>query len=213
MPDSVLASGDPAGPGDEACRDRKAPCLGASKLGRRSCALLGRRVASWFANYRRAMVDIARIAAAERADAVAIGTELEQTTNRAEWFGVIAAVRKVYGGHLTYFAHNIEEAEAVPFWRELDTVGVTLYPALGADRDRAGRLAVMRDAAERLDALAARTGRSVLVGESGFDRPKEPPRSRGRAPKSAQVRPIRCCRHTCWPTGLRCSTALRSTAC
>jgi hypothetical protein len=123
---------------------------------------------AWFTAYRRAVVDIARIAAEEHADAMAIGTELEKTTNRPEWLGVIAAVRKVFGGRLTYFAHNVEEAETVPFWRELDAVGVTLYPALGADRDRDGRLAVMRTTAERLDALAARTGRGVLVGEIGL---------------------------------------------
>lgn len=122
----------------------------------------------WFAGYRNALVGLARIAAAEHADVLAIGTELEKTTQRPEWPAVIAAVRAAYGGPLTYFAHNVEEAEAVPFWRLLDVIGVTLYPPLGADRDQAGRRAVMRAAAEQLDRLAARTGRDVLVGEIGL---------------------------------------------
>jgi len=56
----------------------------------------------------------------------------------------------------------------VPFWPELDLIGVTLYPPLGADGDRAGRLAVMRSVADRLDALAARAGKPVLVAEIGL---------------------------------------------
>ena len=58
-------------------------------------------------------------------------------------------------GRLLYVAHNVEEAETVPFWDRLDTIGVTLYPPLGADDDRDGAGSTMRAAADRLDALAA----------------------------------------------------------
>jgi hypothetical protein len=77
-------------------------------------------------------------------------------------------VRAIFSGTLLYVAHNVEEAEAVPFWHLLDAVGVTLYPPLGADADRVGRLAAMRAAAARLDALSARTGKPVIVGEIGL---------------------------------------------
>lgn len=122
----------------------------------------------WFTRYGRAMMDLARIAAAERADAFAIGTELEQTTRRGEWRDVIAVLRGIFPGTLTYFAHNPDEADRVTFWDRLDAVGVTLYPALGADGDRSDRLVTMRATAARLDALAARTGKPVLVGEIGL---------------------------------------------
>ena len=95
------------------------------------------------------MVDIARVAADEKAEGLVIGTELERTTQRVEWWDMIAAVRAVYPGLLTYAAHNLEEAEAVPFWDDLDAIGVTLYPVLGADQDRNARQTVMRAAAER----------------------------------------------------------------
>jgi hypothetical protein len=144
---------------------------------------------TWFAGYRDAIERIARIAAEEHADAVAIGTELEKTTHRPEWQGIITASRAVFSGTLTYFAHNAEEAERIPFWRQLDAVGVTLYPALGADDDRAGRLAKMRVVADAIDALATATGKPVLVGEIGLRsargaaaKPWESPEERESAP-------------------------------
>jgi len=123
---------------------------------------------SWFANYQIALKHIARIAEEERAEALALGTELDGTTQRPEWGALIDAARSLYSGRLLYIAHNIEGAEAVPFWGQLDLVGVSLYPTLGNDDDRAYRLSVMRAVASRIDDLAARTGKSVVVGEVGL---------------------------------------------
>ena len=122
----------------------------------------------WFAGYRRSIESIGRIAAQEHADALAIGTELESTANRSEWFEIVATARAAFSGMLTYFAHNIEEAERIPFWARLDVIGITLYPPLGSDTDRARRIAKMRAVAEKLDALAAATGKRIVVGEVGL---------------------------------------------
>jgi hypothetical protein len=122
----------------------------------------------WFANYRRELDRIAGIAEEENAELLAIGTELSKTTQRQEWGELVDAMRRAYRGHLIYFAHNIEEAETVPFWNRLDAIGVTLYPPLGADCDRDGRRMTMREVADRLDALAARTGQPIVVGEIGL---------------------------------------------
>jgi hypothetical protein len=122
----------------------------------------------WFANYRRELERVARIAADERAEALSIGTELEKTTQRPEWNDLITAARAAYSGRLMYMAHNVEEAETVPFWDRLDAIGVTLYPSLGADDDPAGWRAVMRGTADRLDMLWALTGKTIVVGEIGL---------------------------------------------
>jgi len=122
----------------------------------------------WFTNYQRELERIARIAKEERAEAFAIGTELDGTTQRAEWNALIDAVRKLYPGRLLYVAHNVEGVEKVPFWAQLDLIGVSLYPPLGADNDRDYRLRAMRAVADRLDALAAQTGKSIVVGEIGL---------------------------------------------
>ena len=122
----------------------------------------------WFANYRRELGRIARTAAEENADALAIGTELSGTTQRPEWSDLIGAARSIYAGRLFYVAHNVEETQRVPFWQQLDAIGVSLYPPLGADGDRAGRRAIMRAIADRLDAVATQAGKPVLVGEVGL---------------------------------------------
>ena len=99
---------------------------------------------TWFAHYRGELDRIARIADAEGADVLAIGTELTKVTQRPEWAELIATARAAFPRTLIYVAHNIDEAEVVPFWHLLDAIGVSLYPPLGADHDRAGRLAAMR---------------------------------------------------------------------
>jgi len=119
----------------------------------------------WFANYGREVGRLARIAAQEKAEAFAIGTELAGTSQRSEWTALIDNVRQLYPGRLLYMAHNVEEAETAPFWDRLDAIGVTLYPPLGTDDDRIGRLARMVETAQHLDALAARTGKPIIVGE------------------------------------------------
>jgi hypothetical protein len=122
----------------------------------------------WFAAYSREIARIARIAAEENADALVVGTELSKTTHRPEWDAVIAAARAVFPRRLVYVAHNADEAEQVPFWDRLDMVGVSLYPPLGDDQDRAGRIAAMQASAQRLEAISARSGKPVLVGEIGL---------------------------------------------
>jgi len=123
---------------------------------------------TWFSRYRGELERIARIAAEEGADGLVIGTELAKTTQRPEWSDVIAAARTAFPRTLFYVAHNVDEAETVPFWPLLDAIGVSLYPPLGADQDRIGRLVVMGAVADRLDALAKRTGKPIVVGEIGL---------------------------------------------
>jgi hypothetical protein len=122
----------------------------------------------WFARYRVELERIARISAAEGAEALAIGTELAKTSARPEWTELIAAARAAFPRTLFYIAHNAEEAEAVPFWPQLDAIGVSLYPPLGADDDHQGRIGVMQDVARRLDVLSERLGKPIVVGEIGL---------------------------------------------
>lgn len=122
----------------------------------------------WFANYRRAIERIAHIAEDEKAEALVIGTELCQTTLQPQWSALIDRVRAIYSGQLLYVAHNIDEAEAVPFWDHLDAIGVSLYPPLGADADRAYRREAMRTVADRLDMLSILNHKPIVVGEIGL---------------------------------------------
>lgn len=122
----------------------------------------------WFAGYRAGLLGIARIARAEGASALCLGTELRRTSTRPEWRELIATAREAFGGPLLYTAHNAEEAGRVPFWGALDAIGVSLYPALGADDDIAGWRAAMEAEAARIDTLAAAQRRPVWVTEIGL---------------------------------------------
>ncbi len=156
----------------------------------------------WFANYQHEITHIAQIAEEEKAEALTIGTELSQTTQLPEWNDLIAKTRAAFSGRLLYVAHNVEEAETVPFWDRLDAIGVSLYPPLGGDDDRDYRRAAMRAIADRLDMLARdlqKTGRGRR--DRACARPQAPRQNRGKARRSARRRPIRRFRPTCSPIG------------
>lgn len=62
------------------------------------------------------------------ADILCIGTELEKfVKNRPKyWQKLIIEIRKIYKGKLTYAA-NWDEFKRVPFWGEIDFIGVDAY--------------------------------------------------------------------------------------
>lgn len=90
--------------------------------------------ALWWSDYREMILHYARIAAEEKAGLFVVGTELARQAvppRKAQWEALIAEVRRIYPGPLTYAA-NFYDFTAVPFWRELDYVGIDGYfPAPG----------------------------------------------------------------------------------
>lgn len=122
----------------------------------------------WFAGYRAALDGIVRVAAEEKVAALVVGTELSKAVARPEWIDLIAGIRLAFSGSVLYVAHDVAEAEAVTFWDRLDAIGVSLYPPLGADGDGPNRRAAMQAAVARLDALAERYGKPVIVAEVGL---------------------------------------------
>jgi hypothetical protein len=83
----------------------------------------------WFDNYTNYILHYAQLAQDWNADQFEVGTELHGTTHFTdEWRGVIAQVREVYSGPLTYAAtHEEIEADTVQFWNDLDYIGVDAY--------------------------------------------------------------------------------------
>ena len=80
------------------------------------------------ASYREFILLYARIAAETKVPIYCIGTELEQfIVHRPEfWNTLIAEVKEIYTGKLTYAA-NWDEYKRVPFWKQLDFIGVDAY--------------------------------------------------------------------------------------
>lgn len=135
----------------------------------------GEDEAAWrrfFDGYRAFIVDQARFAQAAGLPLFALGTELEATTHREkEWRRIVAEVRRVYSGRLTYAA-NWDRLDRVPFWDAVDWIGVQAYFPLTdrPDPDRAALMAGWEGHLKELEALSRRTGKRVLFTEIGYDR-------------------------------------------
>ena len=79
-------------------------------------------------SYRDFILIYAKAAEDLNAEIFCIGTELEQfVINRpAYWQKLIKEIREVYKGKLTYAA-NWDEFKRVPFWKDLDFIGIDAY--------------------------------------------------------------------------------------
>ena len=86
-------------------------------------------------SYSRFILEYARLARDVNAELFCIGTELEQfIVNRQDyWMQLIKDVRAIYKGKLTYAA-NWDEYKRVPFWGELDFIGVDAYFPLSDEK-------------------------------------------------------------------------------
>jgi len=129
--------------------------------------------ARFFDGYRRFIVDQARLAQSVGVDLLAVGVETERTTqHEAEWRQIIAAVRLVFAGRLTYAA-NWNSLSRVPFWDALDLIGVHAYFPLSEDEspDRTRIWQGWDDPLARLKALSRSQGnKPVLFAEIGYAR-------------------------------------------
>ena len=79
-------------------------------------------------SYRNFILVFAKLAEETSCALFCIGTEMEQfIMKRPEyWKALIQDIRNVYSGELTYAA-NWDEYKRIPFWRELDYIGVDAY--------------------------------------------------------------------------------------
>lgn len=79
-------------------------------------------------SYRSFILEYAELAQEVRAELFCVGTELEQfIVHRPDyWKNLIVEIKSVYKGKLTYAA-NWDEYKRVPFWNQLDYIGVDAY--------------------------------------------------------------------------------------
>jgi hypothetical protein len=153
--------------------------------------------ARFFYEYGRWLVSVA--ASVPDADAFAVGSELDATVaHEAEWRAVVAAVRSVYAGPITYAA-NWDRAEEVPFWDAVDAIGIQAYYPLvdgaGAPDDAALDAGWDR-ALARVRALHERTGKHVVFTELGYDagpQAAREPWASGAGPQGSDLQ-VRCLR-------------------
>ncbi len=154
---------------------------------------------AWFTSYQSFILHYAELAQASGVALLSVGSELVSSERHdVHWRRVIAAVRAVFRGELTYSA-NWDHFEPVPFWDALDVVGVTAYPELSdADDPTQAQLAAgWAPFQARLRGWAARKGHRYIFTEVGFpahaDAARRPWDYTARGPADVQLQ-LRCFR-------------------
>ena len=126
--------------------------------------------AAFFDNYTAYILDQAKLAAETGADGLSVGVEMKGASGREEdWRRLVAKVREVYDGPVTYSA-NSDEWPDVAWWDALDVVGITAYFPLaeGADPTDADLRAGWAGVYDRLDAFHAEVGLPIVFTELGY---------------------------------------------
>ena len=87
---------------------------------------------AWFASYRPFILHYAAMAERTGCELFCVGCELGTTAvHAAAWREIVAAVRSVYSGPLTYADNQVEMSlDAVSWWDAVDYIGQDAYPTL-----------------------------------------------------------------------------------
>jgi hypothetical protein len=125
----------------------------------------------WEQGYRNYILHNAKLADSLGIELFCIGTELETAVSKrpAFWEKLIADVKKVYKGKLTYAA-NWNEYMKSPFWQQLDYIGIDAYfPLSEAATPTVGELLKGWDKhIGEIKAVQAAAGKPVLFTEYGY---------------------------------------------
>ncbi len=125
----------------------------------------------WERSYEAYILHYARLAEEEHAGLFCIGTEWTEFVIRRPrfWEQLIVKVRGIYAGPITYAA-NWDAIHTVPFWSQLDYVGVDAYFPLGNDATPTVQhlLANWQPHADALQALSKEACVPVLFTEYGY---------------------------------------------
>jgi hypothetical protein len=124
----------------------------------------------WFRQYGDYIVSQARLAAEMKTEAFCVGVEYGGTVmEETRWRKLIANVRAVYGGKLTYAA-SFAEWKNVPWWDALDCIGIDAYFPVATTHKaseaelRAGWAKVYAE----LEPFVFKSGKQVCFTELGY---------------------------------------------
>ena len=83
---------------------------------------------NWETDYEKYILHFAKIAQNQKVELFCIGTELGNSIAKRPkyWTKLIQNIKKIYSGKLTYAA-NWDDFDKVPFWKELDYIGIDAY--------------------------------------------------------------------------------------
>ncbi len=127
---------------------------------------------SWFSDYRTFILHYAKLSQKNDIEALCIGTELHQTAvkREKEWREIIAEIRQVYDGKLTYAANWYKAFEEIKFWDELDFIGIQAYFPLTKKQNPT--LEELKKGwqphVESIERVSRKYGKPVLFTEIGY---------------------------------------------
>ncbi|MFK7847015.1 MAG: hypothetical protein AB8G77_17060 [Rhodothermales bacterium] len=126
----------------------------------------------WFENYALFILHYAEIAELLDVQMFCIGTELMETALQREedWRTLIAQVREIYSGELTYAANWYREYEEIQFWDALDVIGVQAYFPLTEQKNPSVETLVAgwQEHKTALQTVSARFDKPVIFTEIGY---------------------------------------------
>lgn len=113
--------------------------------------------AQWFASYRQFLLHYARIAEEEGCEMFSVGCEMVRAdAHPRQWRALVAAVREVYGGLITYNCDKYQE-DRVSWWDAVDVISSSGYYPLGSWPEQL----------DRIEAVVSRHGKPFVFLESG----------------------------------------------
>lgn len=131
---------------------------------------------TWFESYRKTILHYAVMAEKTNAELFCIGTELRSSVKQQpqKWIDLIAEIKEKYSGKLTYAANWDGEFDDVPFWNELDFIGIQAYFPLTENKNPS--LEEIKQGWSQhipsLEKLSKRYQKKILFTEVGY-RPDE----------------------------------------
>lgn len=92
---------------------------------------------TWFSSYKKIITYYASIASNAGAESFSVGCELPSTASRdKEWRQVIASVRNIFNGTITYSSHT-SGTYSIGFWDAVDFIGIDAYMQLMVNSTKA----------------------------------------------------------------------------
>ena len=126
----------------------------------------------WFENYKKLTLHYAKVAQIANAEMFCIGTELlESVQEQPElWSKMITEIKGIYKGELTYAANWDKEYQEIPFWGQLDYIGVQAYFPMKVNGKKSfGKLkSSLKPHLDTLENFAKARNKKVLFTEMGY---------------------------------------------
>lgn len=130
----------------------------------------------WFKEYGDELVRYGRLGARAGVGLFVLGAELTRVTensvrkdNGKRWISMIARVRKVFRGKLTYDTDWSRTPGTIGFWKKLDFIAISgYYPLSAAGSPAALRKAWARIDRSRIQPMWRRHHKKIVFGEIGY---------------------------------------------